>query len=421
MIKGKITTNFFTKGALAAALFLSLNVSGGRVFPSEIKITPVADVTAGGGQYFYSGSASNGLIGDIYVSPVVNFTPKTALLPIYIGSYRGTKDVRELVGGGTLTQETQDHALTVRFITSIAQETIKLRARAGYKIEYVKETKDETWGKGLFDYARVLGGIEAEKFYSKSSVKVGLDFYQMKYPNYQSLITNTAYQTSLDTTTYTELSTNAGKDVLDNNNLALSVLYTRSLSDAYALKLGLDVVNKNFTDQRVVESNGLFSSTLRKDIVTTLTGSVSGSADERIRVSLSDSIQSYNSNQNSYDASGAKFISSYYDYVENTFSPSVSFYLGEFEPRSNLTIYAELSHRFYRTRPAQNLTGGYLSENTYQATQTAGIVFKYPLTKNFSVRVSGNYRVSFSNMKYENNYKYNYDVYTYFAGINYTL
>ncbi len=393
---------------------------GKNLFSLDVKITPIADITVGGGQYFYSGSASNGASGDIYFSPVMNFSQDTALLPIYSGSYRGTKDVRELVGGGTLTQETQDHSITLRYITKFT-DSFRFRIRGGYKIEYVKETKDETWGKGLFDYTRPSFGVEGEKnIGDKSSLKVGMDYYQMKYPNYKSLISNTDYQTSLDTTTYTELSTNAGENVLDNNNLVLSISYTRYPSENYFWRVGLDATGKNFPEQHVVGENGFFEETLRKDSNITLSGLVSF-GNERIRTSISDSIQLYNSNQNSYDASGAKFISSYYSYTENVFAPTLSLNLGEFKPYSVVSFYVELAHRFYNSRPAQTITGEYLSENIYQATQTAGVSFKYPILKNLSAKLSGSYRVSFSNMKYENNYKYNYDVFTYFAGLNWSL
>lgn len=403
----------FLAGGLAAALCSA-------VFAREIKITPVASVTLGGGQYFYSGAASNGASADVYLCPVVNFSRDTALLPMYFGTYRGTKDVRELVGGGTLTQETQDHALTLRFITRLS-DNWRLRSRGGYKAEYVKETADESWGAGLFDHRRALLGVEGETaIEGGGSARFGVDYYTLAYPNYQSLVTKSEFETSLDTTTYTELSTNAGTNPLDNANVAVSASYSGKLAGDSGYKISADIIAKNFADQNVVTADGSFSSAARGDLSASL-GARLSAVFPRARVVLSDTIENYSSNQNSFDAGAAKFISGHYNYIGNTFSPSVSFLLGEFEPFSALSIFAEFAGRYYSSRPAQSAAGTYTSDNMYQAAQTAGISFTYPVYKGFSAKMSSSYRTSYSNNLFEGNYKYNYDVFSYFMGINWDL
>ena len=63
---------------------------------AELKITPVANISLLGGQYFLEGETDS-FTGNanIFFSPVINFSEKTALLPIYQGIYSGTKDVKE--------------------------------------------------------------------------------------------------------------------------------------------------------------------------------------------------------------------------------------------------------------------------------------------------------------------------------------
>jgi hypothetical protein len=390
------------------------------VFAQDVKITPVASVTLGGGRYFYSGAASNGGSADAYLCPVVNFSRDTALLPMYFGTYRGTKDVRELVGGGTLTQETQDHALTLRFITRLSDDW-RLRARGGYKVEYVRETVDESWGAGLFDQRRALFGIEGETAVEGGgSVRFGADYYAIVYPNYQSLVTKSEFETSLDTTTYKELSTNAGTNPLDNTNLAVSASYSGKLAGESGYKVFVDVITKNFNDQSVVIVDGSFSPAIRRDLSAAL-GARLSAVFPRARAVLSDTIENYSSNQNSFDAGAAKFLSGHYNYIGNTFSPSISFSLGEFEPFSMLSIFAEFAGRYYSSRPAQSATGVYTSDKMYQATQTAGLSFTHPIYKGFSARMTSSYRTSYSNNLFEGNYKYNYDVFSYFMGINWDL
>lgn len=403
---------------LTAALLL---YSTAALF-SEVKVTPVASAFLGGGQYFFENSNSFGGNADLYICPVVNFSKDTAILPMYIGSYRGTKDVRELVGGGTLTQEVQDHAVNLKFVTKLS-ETLKFRTRAGYKLEYLKETKDETWTKGLFDYSRIGGGTEIEKFFGRNSLKASLDYYTMTYPNYQSLISNPEFfkEGALDRS---ELSANAGKNVLDTSNLSLAISWTGSVSDTPSFssywRISNDFISKNFIDQKVVKDDGSFSSDLRSDMINTA-GFSYNVVFPRLKASLADSIQLYHSNQNSYDAGRTKYIPSYYNFIENSFAPSITFYLGEFEPYIILSLFTEFSNRFYSERLAQNSSGDYLSDKVSQATQTAGVTLVYPIYKGLSAKLMSSYRTTTSNMKYEGNYKYNYYVFNYFLGINWEL
>ncbi len=386
---------------------------------SEVKVTPVASAFLGGGQYFLENNNSFGGNIDLYLCPVVNFSKDTALLPMYIGSYRGTKDVRELVGGGTITQEVQNHNVNLKFVTKFS-ETLKFGARAGYKLEYLKETKDERWAKGLFDYSRPVIGVEFEKIFGGNSLKAGLDYSIMTYPNYQSLISKDAFKISLDTTTYRELSTNAGKNVLDTSNISFALSWLRAISESSHWRISNDFIYKNFMDQKVVKDDGSFSDALRTDMLNTLGGSYNLSF-SRLRMSIADSIRFHYSNQNSYDAKRTKYIPSHYNFIENLFIPSLTFYLGEFEPYTALSLFTEFSNRFYLERLAQNSSGEYLSEKTHQSTQTAGISLNYPLFKGLSAKLTSSYRTTSSNMKYEGNYKYNYSVFNYFLGINWEL
>lgn len=102
---------------------------------SDVKVTPVANISLLGGQYFLEGD-SDSFAGNanIFLVPVINFSEATALLPIYQGIYSNTKDVRELIGGGTLTREVLDNSLTLKF-THKFSDTFKGKIKAGYKLE----------------------------------------------------------------------------------------------------------------------------------------------------------------------------------------------------------------------------------------------------------------------------------------------
>jgi hypothetical protein len=393
------------------------------VLKAETKVTPVASVDLTGGQYWVTGAAPDKFSGnaDVFFSPVINFSQNTALIPIYSGFYSSTKDVKELVGGGTLTRELQDHSLALKYVAKLG-DNWKLKSRIGYKIEYLKETVDETWGKGIFDYTKMILGFEAEKGWEKWTGRAGVDFYTMRYPNYQSLVLESGFQTSVDTTTYTEISSQAGKDILDYDTLSLFIEGKRNFSEYVSGTIHNDISVKNFKGQKIVNNTGMFSETLRSDIVDYLTlklrAEAGGAAFE-----LTDGIQYNRSNQNSFDASGnpPTFISDFYNYLQNSFMPSITFYLGKNGKPARLTLLWDITYRQYLERPAQSVAGNYMTDKVYQTTNTLGLTYIHPLSKNLSAKYSANYRDVTSNMKYEKNYLYNYYTFNYFIGINWSL
>lgn len=386
-----------------------------------VKVTPVANIDLLGGQYWVSESAPASFGGNlsVFFSPALNFSPVTALLPIYSGSYSSTKDVQELVGGGTLTRELQSHSLKLKLVRKLPEQA-KLKLNAGYKIEYLKETIDETWGNGLFDYNKMSVGIEYEKPLEMWNLRGGLDYYATKYPNYQSLITKSEFETSLDTTTNAELSTQAGTNVLDYNTMAVFIEGAHGFTEDFIGTIRYNLALKDFADQRTVKSSGEFSSALRADVVHYLTAGISLAA-PRVRLGISDTVQLYDSNQNSFDMANSKYIADYYDFIENTISPSMVFSLGAGETPVKLSLFWEIAHRVYGQRLAQNADAAYKADKITQTINTTGLSFVYPISGGLSAKFAANYRDSSSNMKYEKNYKYNYYTLNYFAGINWQL
>ncbi|OGS47095.1 MAG: hypothetical protein A2539_08350 [Elusimicrobia bacterium RIFOXYD2_FULL_34_15] len=380
---------------------------------AELKVTPVANLSLLGGQYFLEGEkdsfAGN---ADVFFSPVISFSEKTALLPIYQGLYSNTKDVKELVGGGTLTRKVLDNSLTLKGTHKIS-DTLKVKAKVGYKIEYLQETKDEKLGEGLFDYNRLAAGIEGEKLLNNNwNIRSGYDFYIMSYPNYASLITT--FQTSIDTATYTEISKNAGKNVLDYSTHELFIEAVHGFSEKLTGKVSYDIAYKGFEDQAIVNSDGSFSSSKRTDLVHLLSIGIYQKL-EKVSLNIINSVQYYDSNQNSFDANRTQYNANYYDFFQNDVMPSLVF---ELSKGFNINLWWDIAYRQYTERPAQDVEGNYKTSEISQITNTTGVSVIVPVYKSFAVKVAGNYRDSSSNNKYEANYRYNYNTSNYFAGIN---
>lgn len=379
---------------------------------SAVEITPVANISLLGGQYFLEGN-NDSFAGnaDIFFVPVINFSENTAILPIYQGLYSNTKDVKELIGGGTLTREVLDNSLTLK-LTHKFSDTFKGKVKAGYKLEYLAETEDEKLGDGLFDYNRIIGGIEAEKKYENWNLRSGYDFYIMSYPNYSSLVSQSAG--IIDTQTFTEISENAGEDVLDYSTHELFVEGMHSFNDTTAGKISYDVSYKNFKDQTLVKSDGSFSADKRNDLVHLLTFGVAKNL-PKVTASLYNSVQYYDSNQNSYDANRTQYNSGYYDFIQDNVMPSLTFLL---KNNAKLNLWWDLAYRKYVNRPAQDEEGNYKTSEISQVTNTTGLSLIIPVYKSVSVKTAANYRDAASNNRYEANYRYNYNTSNYFAGLN---
>ena len=92
------------KGLLAVAVICQLSSV------NAAELVPMGDFRVLGGQYYFNSTPSS-LSGNMSLTlvPAVKFSDKFTLVNTYMGSYKGTKEVNDLAGGGTLFQDSQDH------------------------------------------------------------------------------------------------------------------------------------------------------------------------------------------------------------------------------------------------------------------------------------------------------------------------
>lgn len=393
-------------GALGAALLLSGSAGAADV-------TPLWALQFMGGQHFFEGRSS-ALAGNIKANytPAVKFSERWTLLPTYAGSYSGTRDVQELAGGGTLFQDSMSHGLLVKSVHRMG-ERWKLKPSAGAKLELLRETVDEKWGDGLFDYRKLSGGLEAEFDQTKSAGgRLAYDYYQLTFPNYESL------ESAADPTLAREL---AGAKVLDSSNHLITLGWWSPLPAAGRLDVGVFANRRLFGDQPVVKSDGGLTGTDRTD--TTLSLNVETAypftVGDAVRAvgTLGLSYGSQSSNQNHFDARKAVFLSNYYDYSQWSLAPQVSAAFGESKWVSSLS--ASYQRRTYSKRPTQDGNGDYLSEKLSLSEITTQFAVTYPVAKNMRLRFQTSLAWSDSNMQYEKVFRYNYKIANYMMGFSY--
>jgi hypothetical protein len=380
---------------------------------AEVKVTPVADVSVLGGKYYLDSDAAsfNGRL-DAFFSPVLKFSEQSQLIPVYSGNYSGTQDIQELAGGGVLTRQRQTHTVSAKYVYT--DEFDKYKPRLSYSSALIKETKDEKWGKGLFDYTTLAAGFEATQERPRGTFTESYDFYLVKYGNYSTLLSES--QTVIDTTTFNELSANAGKNTMDNANHRLGFAYAwfPAIGD---LKAAYDFTYRRYGDQSLVgkpaAGQPYFKSDKRSDLAQNW-HFTAARALKPVYLNFGARVGWLSSNQNSYDSSRTKFIKDYYSYADVSLAPSMNVV---FKDGAQFGFSLEWRKLFYLGRLKQDASGNYGSAKIDQTFWLTSLSARYPVYTNLFARAAYNYQVSSSNMRYEANYRYNYRASTYLAGV----
>jgi hypothetical protein len=170
--------------ALIAGLLVGVSQPGHAVR----QFIPVVNGVFTTGQWYFDGERSAlGGNASLTVVPAVRFTNKFSVVPSIESNYRGTRSAEELAGGSTLFQDTWENAIGVKLVHGLSK-VWKLRERVGYRVKWSRETSDETWTNGLYDYNVYTAGAELERALApKVSVALGYDFSYLEFPNYESL------------------------------------------------------------------------------------------------------------------------------------------------------------------------------------------------------------------------------------------
>lgn len=376
---------------------------------AEVKLTPVASASLLGGKYYLDSDAASfqGRL-DAFFSPAMKLGENHDLIPVYSMNYSGTQDVQELAGGGVLTRKRQTHTFSLKYVYT--SEFNKYKPRFSYSKAFVQETNDEDWGDGLFDYATLSAGIDAEQERPHGTFTESYDYYSVSYPNYSSLLSQS--QTVIDTTTFNELSANAGADTMDNTNHRFGFTYAW-FPEPLTMQAGYDFTWRKYGDQPVVDSVGAFKSDKRSELAQNWSVKAA-MAPKPFYLSAKARVGWLSSNQNSYDSSRTKYIEDYYSYVDVSVSPAATLAL-----KNGVQIGFGLDWRrlYYLGRLSQDVSGGYNTGKIRQTFWLTSLSARYPVMQRFYVRGAYNYQVSTSNMRYEDNYRYNYRASTYLLGL----
>lgn len=389
--------------------------------------TPVFNASLSGGQYFFlKQRGSLGGNAEVTAAGVAKLSERWSVMPMYAGSYRGTKGVDAGVGAGTLFQQQMDHGVSVTGIRSLEASTWRLKPSASYKREFLKETRDETWGRGLFDYEKIALGFEAENIYKDPfSWRLGFDVFRVQFPHYESLESRSGVD-PFGNPLGREL---APKKVLDTLNWQVSASGSRPWPMAdprYVFQGSYSVLYKSFLDQRLVDASGQFKNEGRRDVLQSFSGSIGRPTSLRLfdqdgRLDLSFAVNfAYNlSNQNTFDATFAKYLEDSYSYWSLGAGPAASLSWGEMKTPSWTSMSLRWSRQTYRGRLAQSGEGVYGSSAQHHDRYVLAMAYGYPIAPQFTMTLRTNFLWATSNHHYQSGYAYDYRAVNYLIGVSY--
>lgn len=359
----------------------------------------------GGGYNFNQESTSFGGKFNLNLVPAVKFG-NHLLIPVYSFEYNGIKDVKELVGGGTLIQQYITNMFYLKSVFKIS--LFKIKPKLGVTSQIIKETQDEEWTKGLFDYYKTNFSLETE-FCINENTKLFLtpSVYSINFYNYKTLATEK----------YGKELSSVGKDILnfDATEISFDFKVNKYIS------LNTYFVQKSFKDQYLVTITGEYSSEKRKDSYgmfgVNLIYPIKPLGATSIFSSLGLQYSLNISNQSHYDVERTKFIKDYYNYNEISLLPQLIFAFNTVP--MNLQLNYNIYFRQYSNRPIQDKEGNYLDDKTTSLTQYFSMILSFPLMEKFNGFIQQNYVISNSNMEYKQVYRYNYNAYNVMVGLSF--
>ncbi len=402
------------KKILLSALLLAPACAGAKGFELQGKLDLF------GGQYFFQNQ--NGAFNGYGVLDAQLAKSQSSSSGYFISlrsMYTGFKQVNELAGGGTLFQQSLDNSLGFKWIRRY-EGGYSFKPRVGIKSQLFRETKDEKWGKGLYDLTRYEAGLTLER-----KTRLGLstpwiyqfswDVYYNRYTRFKTLASQYGQELAAP---------NPGSRTLDTVTNQFSYDSEFDLPNFVRLDLFAAVSLVGYQDQKVINADGNYLSSMRSDSYQALNVGLSKRYNDidflggvrpvmSVRLGLANNF----SNQSHLDTDPAhlRFTRAYYDYWEERLSPGAQFTFIDSGLIARLNY--EFAIRRYTGRLAQKSDGAYSRDKLGQYSGSFTAEAAYPLFRHMDIKFQGTWANSSSNNHYEQVYRYNYYSSMYFAGL----
>ncbi|MDD5737516.1 MAG: hypothetical protein PHH20_04415 [Candidatus Omnitrophica bacterium] len=386
----------------------------------EKKITPIGNFQALGG--YSDSNKSDGLWGyniSGSYAPTVKLNDTQYLIPLYSGAFERMRQYITQEEGGRFYNMWQLHNASLALRTKHSEEWVsRFGGIATWNL--LKETQDEEFGKGLYDYRDFGFTFDLRQTVTMPAQKehiydMGFEYFRRTYPNYRSLI-------SLASTTAPEVNEK------DFDGFKFSWGYEDLSKSGLSWDIKPSLLLKSFIDKKLINEDGtLNGSSKRKDYVLTndMGFDMPVFGNDRFVLSGDGNVTYNHSNLDLYDSRGTLILNDdiyterYYSFLSASAYPYITYYhpIGKDKILALRGGYSFL-YRHYPGRKAQEVNGDYTDSKQHDREHAVHFSSSYPITKELSWVTYFDYSWVKSNQKYEQFYTYTYNIYQVQSGIS---
>ena len=384
-----------------------------------VEWAPIGRIDALGGLHTFNGDggAFTGNL-DAAFAPAARLTESWSLLPSVRAEYEGTRRLTDVLGTATPAQQRTAGRVGVLGVYGDPASRWRLKPAISLDVELLKETKDEDWGRGLFDRRTLSVGGEVELLTDEPhSLRFGANWFKVLYPNYTTLESQAAFQFQGQSLSR-EL---VGDRALDREGYQFSLAGDAALGTRAVGEGKLAVVWSDFPNQPIVDEGGQFKQQNREDVFADASFAVrmphEWNADLRALGGLELGLTVNSSNQNGYDATRGQFLPGFYDFTEWRAVPSATLIIGPVRRPVKATVKLGWKRRSYPHRHPQDSTGVYRSGSLDSTEWSGGLSLEYPMAKRLSLVFDLERASASSNQDFQPFYRYSYQATTALAGV----
>ena len=352
-----------------------------------------------------------------YYSPTVKFNDTLYLIPLYSAQFYRVEQYMPQEEGNVFFDTYLTHNINLALRKEFSPGWFfKVGALGTWN--FVRETHEDKWGRGLYDYMDAGASAEIKRQVKKEeTVNVYLaavEYYRRQYPNFATLISETTV-------------TPPERREKDYDGYKLKLRAEAANADGLRGYLETSYLHKLFLDKHLVLEDGtLDTDRQRKDYEIGFDGGFFLPLPwEKFGLTFDSDFLHNFSNMGYYDSLNTLALGDdvytphYFAYDSFTVTPAFEFAqpLGE-EKLLRLRLGYGYMHRHYPHRKAQMLDGTYTTEEQTDAQHEYFATLTIPLTKKINFVTKYSFVKFRSTQKFETYYRYNYSSYQIKSGIS---
>lgn len=277
----------------------------------------------------------------------------------------------------------------------------RLRPGAVVSRTFTRTGANEIWGQGLYDSRSKGGQLGLDYLFPKGGATLSYSKRALEFPNYTDLLRE--FQNAANSA-----ETSGGLQDQDVKEMALSAYWKK-------LFAGVSKSDQDYSNQQVVESNGVYGAEKQSDKVTSANAGFKGSL-WRFEVQPQATWSKRDSNQNfvRYKFFGATnttngdvtFVANNYSYTQ--YSLNIPFYFNLTRAGTALNFGYAVTRRNYAGRPARDENNDYKTEKQWNLLNTLTFGIRKRLNDLAFMKLTYSVVNGSSNNKFEKYIPYNF-------------